>query len=60
MEKATIDLGTGVATSNTNVNGQGPFGNLTAEGLRIEKESRQFLFKGKAKLVINPKFKKRI
>jgi len=60
MEKAIIDLANGIATSNTQINGQGPFGILTAEGLRIEKKNNHFLFLGKAKLVINPSVKKKI
>lgn len=59
-EKATVDLIKGVAISNTLINGQGPFGTLTAEGLRIEKKNNQFLFKGKTKLVINSNAKKKM
>ncbi len=54
-EKATIDLGNGVATSKVKTTGQGPFGNLTAEGFRIENKGNRFFFTGKSKLVIQPK-----
>jgi lipopolysaccharide export system protein LptC len=53
-EKAMIDLGNGIATSNVEITGQGPFGNLTAEGFRIESKGNRFFFTGKAKLVIHP------
>ena len=51
-EKTTIDLIRGIAFSNVVINGQGPFGNLTAEGFRIEKKNNQFFFTGKSKLVV--------
>jgi lipopolysaccharide export system protein LptC len=53
-EKANIDLGNGIATSKAKITGQGPFGNLTAEGFRIENKGMRFIFTGKAKLVIHP------
>ena len=59
-EKATIDLTKGIAISNVAINGQGPFGNLTAEGFRIEKKNNQFIFTGKSKLVFKPGVSKNI
>ena len=59
-EKATIDLSKGTAISNVSIRGQGPFGNLTAEGFRIEKKSNHFLFTGKSKLIVEPGFSKNI
>ena len=53
-EKANIDLGKGIATSNVKISGQGPFGNLTAEGFRIENKGNRFIFTGKSKLIIYP------
>jgi lipopolysaccharide export system protein LptC len=53
-EKANIDLGKGIAISKEKITGQGPFGNLTAEGFRIENKGHRFIFTGKSKLVIHP------
>ena len=58
-EKANIDLGKGIATSNVKITGQGPFGNLTAEGFRIENKGNRFIFTGKSKLVIHPNARKK-
>ena len=52
--KATIDLGNDIATSDEKITGQGPFGNLIAEGFRIVDKGNKFFFKGKSKLVIHP------
>ena len=41
-EKTTIDLTKGIARSDAKINGQGPFGNLTSEGFRIEKKNNQY------------------
>jgi len=49
---------TGIASSNSDVTGQGPFGNLSAEGLKILNKGGQFLFSGKSKLIIYPDSKK--
>jgi len=59
-EKTTIDLAKGTAISDTKIHAQGPFGNLTAEGFRIEKKSNQFYFTGKSKLIIKPGINKEI
>ena len=53
-ETAHIDLQAGVAVGNKPVQGQGPFGQLTAEGFRIEEMGKRILFTGKAKLTIYP------
>ena len=53
-EKATIDLIKGIAVSDVGINGQGPFGNLTAEGFLIEKKNKRFIFTGKSKLIVKP------
>lgn len=58
-EKAMIDLGNGLATSDTKITGQGPFGTLTSEGFRIENKGSRFIFTGKSKLVIQPPPKKK-
>lgn len=57
-ESATIDINKGIASSNSDVTGQGPFGNLSAEGLKILNKGGQFLFSGKSKLTIYPDSKK--
>ena len=36
------------------ISGQGPFGNLQAEGFRISEHGKTMYFTGKAKLVIHP------
>ncbi len=53
-ETALVDLEGGVAVGDKPVQGQGPFGQLTAEGFRIENMSKIILFTGKAKLTIYP------
>ena len=58
-EKANIDLGQGIASSKVRITGQGPFGNLTAEGFRIENKGNRFFFTGKSKLVIHPNARKK-
>jgi lipopolysaccharide export system protein LptC len=57
-DSATIDINKGTASSSSNVTGQGPFGNLSAEGLKISNKGSQFLFSGKSKLIIYPGSKK--
>jgi lipopolysaccharide export system protein LptC len=59
-EKTTIDLTKNIASSDVKVNGQGPFGNLTAEGFRIEKKNNQYFFIGKTKLIFKPRVNKSI
>jgi lipopolysaccharide export system protein LptC len=53
-ESAQIDLEGGVAVGSDPVQGQGPFGQLSAEGFRIEDMGRRMLFTGKARLTISP------
>ena len=57
-EKTTIDLIKGIAISDTIIKGQGPFGNLTAEGFLIGKKNNQFIFTGNSKLVVKRGVKK--
>jgi len=57
-ETATIDLQAGAARSDVPVEGQGPFGNLNAEGMKLSDKGRTITFTGKAKLVIYPNFGK--
>ena len=52
--KASIDLERGVAESLEPVEGQGPFGTLTAEGFRLLDKGKTIHFTGKAKMVIYP------
>ena len=52
---AQIDLGLGNAESNSPVRGQGPFGQLEAQGFRLENKGQTIYFSGKSKLVIFPK-----
>ena len=53
-ETALVDLEGGVAVGDKSVQGQGPFGQLIAEGFRIENMGKRMLFTGKAKLTIYP------
>lgn len=53
-EAARVDLGQGVAVGDKPIDGQGPFGNLQAEGFRMSDRGKTMYFTGKAKLVINP------
>ena len=57
-EIATIDLQAGAAGSDVAVEGQGPFGNLNAEGMKLSDKGRTITFTGKAKLIIYPGFSK--
>ena len=52
---ADIDLNGGIAKSKVRVTGQGPFGQLVAEGFRIENKGKSIYFTGKSKLVLHPK-----
>ena len=51
---ADIDLNGGIARSTVPVTGQGPFGQLVAEGFRIENKGKSIYFTGKAKLILHP------
>jgi len=53
-EAANIDLGGGIAKGTVAVQGQGPFGQLQAEGFRIENKGNSIFFTGKSKLVLHP------
>ena len=53
--KANIDLNQGIAISNEPVKGQGPFGQLQAEGFQIENKGNKISFLGKSKLILFPK-----
>ena len=54
-KKANIDLNQGIAISNEPVKGQGPFGQLQAEGFQIENKGNKISFLGKSKLILFPK-----
>ena len=51
---ADIDLNSGIAKSNAPVKGHGPFGQLVAQGFRIENNGKSIYFTGKARLVLHP------
>lgn len=53
-EKANINLQTSVADGQLPVRGQGPFGNLEAEGFRLDDRGQTIYFTGKSKLVLYP------
>ncbi len=50
--KAQIDLESGTAIGNVVVRGQGPFGDLHAEGFRLTEKGKTIQFTGKSKLTI--------
>lgn len=52
--EALIDLGTGDASGSKPVEGQGPFGEISAEGFRVIDEGRTVLFEGRAKMRVYP------
>ena len=56
--RAHIDLVAGTAEGDQPVTGQGPFGELTAEGFRISDKGKTIHFTGTAKLVIYPRDKR--
>ena len=53
-QKAAIDLKKRVAAGNETVNGQGPFGNLKAEGFRLIDRGKTIYFTGRAKVLFFP------
>lgn len=53
-EKAKIDLEQSAAEGDQPIRGQGPFGNLQAEGFRLVDKGKTIYFTGKSKLVIYP------
>lgn len=54
---ARIDLAAGTAAGSDPVQGQGPFGDLSAEGFRLLRQDRIIHFTGKARLVLYPSAK---
>lgn len=52
--KAHVDLAAGIASGEEPVKGQGPFGNLQAEGFRLLDRGRTIHFTGKSRLVLYP------
>ncbi|WP_198154834.1 LPS export ABC transporter periplasmic protein LptC [Oceanibaculum pacificum] len=54
-EKARIDMQTGEASGNQPVEGQGPLGQVEAQGFTILDKGARILFTGKAKMVTYPK-----
>ena len=51
-EKAKIDLSKGTAEGQVPIRGQGPFGNLQAQGFWLVDKGATIYFTGKSKLVI--------
>lgn len=52
--KARLDLEKGTAAGDQAVHGQGPFGDLKAEGFIMVEKGKTIVFKGKSKLLIYP------
>jgi len=57
-ESALIDLGMGAAYGEDRIDGQGPFGSLSADGFQILERGQRILFTGKTRLVIHPEAEK--
>lgn len=53
-ERARLDLAAGVASGDAPVTGQGPAGELQAEGFRVSDGGKRILFDGKSRLLIIP------
>jgi len=53
-DRAHVDLDRRVATGRTAVAGQGPGGQLSAQGFRVDREGRRVSFVGPARLVVVP------
>ncbi|WP_375594215.1 LPS export ABC transporter periplasmic protein LptC [Algihabitans albus] len=53
-EQAVVDLATDLATSSTPTFGQGSFGTITSEGLRVEERGARVFFTGRAHMVLYP------
>ncbi len=51
---AEIDLASGAASGNAPIEGQGPFGHLTAEGFSLVDRGKTIYFTGKSKLILYP------
>jgi lipopolysaccharide export system protein LptC len=56
--EAEIDLDKGIALGDKTVEGHGPFGDLKAEGFRLEDKGRRITFTGKASLLIYSEIEK--
>jgi len=52
--KARLELEKGTAAGDQAVHGQGPFGDLKAEGFILVEKGKTIVFKGKSKLLIYP------
>lgn len=53
-DNAIVDIAAGEASGDSPVQGQGPFGEVDAEGFRIFEKGARVMLTGKTKLVINP------
>lgn len=52
---ATVDLMAGDAHGTDPVRGQGPFGNIEAEGFVVRNRGARIIFTGRAKLILHPR-----
>ncbi len=53
-EKARVDLENGIATGESPISGQGPFGEIEGQGFVLDKERKSILFTGKSRVTIFP------
>jgi lipopolysaccharide export system protein LptC len=54
-QSALVDLMAGDAHGSDPVRGQGPFGNIEAEGFLIRNRGAQIIFTGRSKLILHPR-----
>ncbi len=53
-EKARVDLGKGIASGESPIRGQGPFGEIEGQGFVLDKGRKSILFTGKSSVTIFP------
>ena len=51
-ERASVDLGESIVLGQSRVTGQGPFGSLSADGFRAERDKSQLLLSGHVHMTI--------
>lgn len=57
-EKARIDLARGIASGESPISGQGPFGEIEGQGFVLDKNRKSILFTGKSRVTIFPGVRK--
>jgi lipopolysaccharide export system protein LptC len=57
-EKARVDLARGIASGESPISGQGPFGEIEGQGFVLDKNRKSILFTGKSSVTIFPGVRK--